>query len=49
LSSLVSAVSSSESLDSIYTMTLWKAENLIRVSLNQPAIIFASEIAFFIT
>src|SRR5208282_6840652 len=34
LSSLVSAVSlSSESLDSIYTMTLWKAEDLIRVSL----------------
>jgi hypothetical protein len=31
---LVSAVSlSSESLNSIYTMTLWKAENLIRVSL----------------
>src|SRR5664280_2479316 len=36
LSSLGSAVSlSSESLDSIYTMTLWKAENLIRVSLDQ--------------
>src|ERR1035437_3999630 len=35
LSSLGSAVSlSSESLDSIYTMTLWKAENLIRVSLG---------------
>jgi len=38
LSSLVSAVSlSSESLNSIYTMTLWKAENLIRVSLAASA------------